>query len=303
MVQGQKNVCWNKQTNKQKQKTALWTENQWKEERHAEPLAFSSKMMLQCIGRHPVVSWEAEGTWQYFLLYHDLLLFVLKKHTPSAEKAIPEHRGPNKEIALDSLAKSVAIYILSIIRNCNDNRKREHQRFLKFLLQEIKDWPKAISLSAENPSLLSLLINSKPPSFPFSLASRFFLFLLVVAALPLHGYMSSLGPCISGLLLLLRASAHLPDLQCSSWLGISCPEPYLWPAYLNEYYSPSQWASRLPLLRPSPHSSVGHCRSLQPLCVDHPFLTDPAGTARRMKLGNQILRESQRHGSQTLWRQ
>lgn len=47
------------------------------------------------------------------LLQHDLL-FLLKKKTPSVEKAIAEQRGPNKEIALDSLAKSVATYILSL---------------------------------------------------------------------------------------------------------------------------------------------------------------------------------------------
>lgn len=56
------------------------------------------------------------------LLQHDLL-FLLKKKTPSVEKAIAEQRGPNKAIALDSLAKSVATYILSITRNCSDNRK------------------------------------------------------------------------------------------------------------------------------------------------------------------------------------
>lgn len=89
-------------------------------------------MTLQYFGRSPAVSWEKlkkHGSTSSF--NHDL--FLLKKKTPSVEKAISEQRGPNKEVGLDSLAKSVAIYILSIRQKLQWQQK-EYQPFWSFLL-------------------------------------------------------------------------------------------------------------------------------------------------------------------------
>lgn len=84
-------------------------------------------MTLQYFGRSPAVSWEK-------LKKHDSTssFIILKKKTP-VEKAISEQRGPNKEVALDSLAKSVAIYSFSIRQKLQWQQK-EHQPFWNFLL-------------------------------------------------------------------------------------------------------------------------------------------------------------------------
>lgn len=199
-------------------------------------------------------------------------------------KAIPEQRKPNKEITLDSLAKRVATYVLSIIRNCTDNGKDISPSRI-FCCKEFKADLRLILLRLKSPaSLMCYKTQSHPPAHSVQLTSSFSEPILRAAVLPWLGYTGLVH------LLCMRLTAAASLTLCPLPPSQSDHMPGADSTSVSTAQQVSAWGSpfRAPRLTPW----VQHYASLQPLRVNDPFLTNPAGAAPERMPGKGVIRES-----------
>lgn len=185
--------------------------------------------------------------------------FSIKEESSLCRKAIPEQRKPNKEITSDPLAKSVATYILPIIRNCKDKRQnispsgifycKEFKAHLRLLLLWLK-----IPVSWVYYKLKAILLPHK-----------FFLFLFLAGgaggALPWFGYIG-----LVPLLCLWLTAACLSLLSTPSVPKWSHAQSWL---HIGEYVPTKRELETHPFWGPCLTPWGQHFVSLQPLHEDN----------------------------------